>query len=356
MEISERDKREVLASELSDIFHRQEAILQCNEFLKLGRSDRIDDRFRQMAAEDEKLLRLVDSVITGFGLRVPPRSGAMAMADFILEQLQDDSILPLEQLGFYTLMKQSQMMSCHLLHKSAQISEGDIQLALQPLEDVYALIARQVASLGSYIEDFGVEWMTGEKPKNGLIGRARDAFATVSHAVTARSAKPSEEKSILLVLANEHRKIEALFQEILAAESHRRARDLYAQLKADLTAHSIAEEEFVYAHFLASPWMREKMIHSQREHEVMRNLMDEVTYVAGKEEVFVERLENLKDHVEEHVREEESEIFRLMEKSSSEADLIRLSQRFLTEKKAIQINIGTDPVVSSLANIHEVMR
>lgn len=353
MDISERDKREGIASELSDLHHRQEAIIQCNEFLRFGRSDPIEDKFRSMASEDEKLLRLVDGVITSFGLRVPPRSGAMAMADFTLEQLQEESSLPLEQLRFYALMKQSQMISCHLLHKSAQVSDADIKLALSPLEDVYALYVRQFANLSRYIEDFGVEWITGEKPQSGLLGRARDAYATVSHAVTARSAKPNEEKSIVLVLGAEHRKIEALFDEILGAETLSRSRDLYVQLKADLTAHSIAEEEFVYAHFLGSPWMRDKVIQAQREHEVLRNLMDEVSYAGAREEMFAERLENLKTHVDQHIREEESEMFRLMEKTASEAELIRLSESFLREKKAIQINIGTDPVVSSLANIHE---
>ncbi|RYG97798.1 MAG: hypothetical protein EON58_08895 [Alphaproteobacteria bacterium] len=99
MNISDREKRELIAGELADIFHRQEAIIQCNELLNAKSEGQLEEPFRTMVEEDRKLLRLLESVLNGYGLRVEARDGAAQLADFILEQLQDETALPLEQLN-----------------------------------------------------------------------------------------------------------------------------------------------------------------------------------------------------------------------------------------------------------------
>ncbi len=350
MEVSEREKRELLAGELADIFHRQEAVIQCNDLLNLA-TEKVEPKFRQMAEEDEKSLRLIESAIGAFGIRVAPREGAVAMADFILEQLQDDHTTAVEQLTFYTMLKQNQMMCCHLVHKSAQISGADIKLSVSALDDVYSTISKQVATLLAFTEEFGVNWITGEKPLGGFVGRARDAFATVAHAVKAKAGKPTDDMSILTVLATEHKKVDMLFGEIKSCDTLQKAKDLFAQLKADLTAHSVAEEDKVYAHYMNLPELREELTHAQREHQELRNLLDEVSYVAGDEEKFFDTIDLLQEKVQHHVREEEGKIFAAMKKHSSEEQLVQLTRKFLEEKRSIQINIGTDTVVASVANI-----
>lgn len=351
MEISEKDKREAFASELADIFHRQEAIVQCNEFLSLTSVDRVEKKFGSLASEDAKALQMIENVINSFGLRLSPREGAMAMTDFILEELQDESLTPVEQLAFYTMMKQNQMLCCHILHKSIQVADPDIKLALMPLDDVYAIISKQVATLVAYTEDFAVKWITGEKPQGGFLGRAKDAFSTVAHAMTSRTAKPNEEKSVLLILAAEHRKVEALFQEIKDSDSFPKARDLFTQLKADLTAHSVAEEDTVYNYFKNLPDMAEKMQHAQIEHMELRNLLDETSYVSSDEDAFFARIDDLEEHVNHHVNEEEGPIFALIEKNAKKEELVQLSKLFLEQKRTIQINIGQEPIAASLANV-----
>jgi hemerythrin superfamily protein len=349
MEVSEREKRELLAYELADIFHRQEAVVQCNELLNLA-TEKVEPKFRQMAEEDEKSLRLIESAIGAFGVRVAPREGAVAMADFILEQLQDENTSPVEQLAFYTMLKQNQMLCCHLVHKSAQISGGDIKLSVTTLDDMYSLIAKQVTTLLAYTEEFGVKWITGEAPQGGIVGRARDAFATVAHAVKAKAGKPMEDMSILTVLATEHRKVDMLFAEIKSCDTLQKANDLFAQLKADLTAHSLAEEDNVYAYYVNLPDLKEQMTHAQREHQELRNLLDEATYLAADEEKFFDTVDRIKEKVQHHVREEEGKIFAAMKKHSTEEELVQLTRKFLEEKRNIQINIGTDNVIASVAN------
>lgn len=351
MEVSEKDKREAFASELADIFHRQEAILQCNEILSLTQVDRVEKKFESMDAEDIGVLHIIENTINSFGLRLAPREGAMAMADFIMEQLQDEAISPIEQLGFYTMIKQNQMLSCHILHKALQISDRDIRLALDAIDDVYSIFSKQVAGLVAYTEEFSVKWITGEKPDGSLLGRAKDAFATVSHAVSSRVAKPNEEKSVLKILAGEHRKVEALFQEIKDSESFGKAKELFEQLKADLTAHSVAEEDTVYNYFRQAPELSKVIVHAQSEHQELRNLLDEVSYLAQDEDAFMMKLDALEERVNHHVREEEGPIFAAIEENARKDELVSLSRAFLDKKRGIQINIGQGPIAASLANV-----
>ncbi|MBC7658874.1 MAG: hemerythrin domain-containing protein [Chitinophagaceae bacterium] len=349
MEVTEQEKRESIGSELADIFHRQDAIVQCNEILKFNTPSNADDRFRKMAEEDQKTLRMIESVINSFGIRVEPKLAAVAMAETVLETIADDSVTPLEQLSLYTLLRQNQMLCCHLVHKSAQISQPDIKLALTPLDGVYATFTKQVAELVSFTEIFGVEWITGEKPAGGLTGRLRDAVATVTGAVLSKAAKPTDDMNIMTVLTIEHRKVDALFKEIKSAKSYASAKDLFHQLKADLTAHSIAEEDTVYSTFKKFADAREQMEHSHKEHRELRTALDELTFIENDEVFFYEKIDELEEFVTHHVKEEESKVFDMIKSHSRVGDQIALTRAFLDEKREIQLNIGTETVVSAAA-------
>jgi hemerythrin superfamily protein len=350
MNVSEQDKREGIAGELADIFRRQTAIVECNSILQFNVGNSKSNRFQKMAEEDEKVLKMLESVINSFGIRVAPKSLAETMSETLIDTVSDESITPLEQLSFYTLTKQNQMMCCHLVHKSAQVSAADIKLALTPFEGIYATFSKQVAELMTLTEEFGVEWLTGEKPAGGITGRMRDAVATVMGAVLSKTAKPFEEMNVMDVLTVEHRKVDALFKEIETADSHEEAKGFFTQLKADLTAHSIAEEDTVYSTFKKFADSKEKMDDGQAEHMELRTLLDEISFVSDNEEEFMTRVELLKSKVKHHVREEESTLYNLIESHSTEEEQIALSKAFLDEKRMIQLNVGTDEIASSAAN------
>lgn len=350
MNVSEKEKREGIAGELADIFHRQSAIVECNSILQFNVGNAKSNRFQKMAEEDEKILKMIESVINSFGLRVPAKTLAETMSETLIETVSDESVTPLEQLALYTLTKQNQMMCCHLVHKSAQVSAADIKLALTPFEGIYASFTKQVAELVVLTEEFGVEWLTGEKPASGITGRVRDAMATVMGAVLSKTAKPFEEMNVMEVLAIEHRKVDALFKEIESADDHESAKGFFAQLKGDLTAHSIAEEDTVYSTFKTFADSNEKMEHAQEEHMELRSILDEISLVLDDEDEFSARVEQLKEKVQHHVKEEETTLFALIEKHSSKEQQIALSKAFLDEKRVIQINVGTDDIAASAAN------
>lgn len=346
MQLTEHDIREGIGSELADILHRQKAIVTFNQALNLSGSN-VKEEFRSMAEEDDKNLRMLETVIGSFGIRLQPNNAASTMVSAVARIIADEDATPIEKLGAYLLIKQNQMMCSHIVHKSVQLSKPDVKAAVGPFDGVYATFTKHVSELNMIMEKAGVEWITGTEPKLGLIGRARDAISTLAGAVMSKTAKPGDEKPIFDVLKLDHRKVEVLFKEIEGASDPVVANGIFEQLKADLTAHSIAEEETVYRAFEGLQDMKAKLGDADAEHEEIRSFLDDLTEVIGDREQFLDMLGELKDLVKHHVNEEEGEVFDLIAQHSSESQRIQLSQAFLLAKQKIQENIGAGDVVAS---------
>lgn len=349
MQVSEQDMREAMGFELADILHRQKTILACNEALNLMDDD-AHSALRTMAEEDDKNLRMLETVIGSYGIRVEPRYAAVQIADVVNDIVTNEASIPIEKLGSYILLKQNQMLCSHLLHKSVQTADPDIKIALGAFDGVYATFTRHVGDLTKLMESAGVEWITGKAPVTGIFGRARDAVSTVAGMVMSKLAKPADEMSVLPILAMDHRKVEVLFKEITDNTDPQKDAGLFHQLKADLTAHSIAEEETVYSRFQNLSDMQQLMIDARQEHEDIRTLLDEITDVMDDREQFLDKIDDLQQMVKHHVDEEENQVFPLIKKNSSEEVLVQMSQDFMDAKKRVQENVGVDEIIASAAN------
>lgn len=347
MQISEQDIREALASELADILHRQKTIIQCNGIIEPQLSETIRDDFRTMSKEDDKNLRMLETAIGNFGLRVAPKNTSRRIADMLFSVVSDDSSLLFEKLGAYNLLKQNQVMCSHLVHKSVQLAKPDIRTALASFDAVYAMFSRHASDLVQFTEKAGVEWMTGRDADNGFLGRARDAVSTLTGAVLSKTAKPADEMDVLKVLKMDHRKVEVLFKEIDSAPDVQQAAQIFRQLRIDLISHSVAEEETVYRRFMHFPNMQGLMQDALHEHEELRSLLDGVSGVLHDKRLFSGKLRQLKEAVDHHVDEEEGKIFDLMKLNSSEEERILLSADFMQAKRRIQENIGYSEIAAS---------
>ena len=138
----------------------------------------------------------------------------------------------------------------------------------------------------------------------------------------SRAQKFSEPARLLVV---DHEKVELLFEEIEGAQTPDQRRGLVAQLDAELTRHTRAEEEVLY------PYIRKYvpdgdslMDEAEHEHdEAKQALVDVATYDPSTSE-FRDALQTLKKLVDHHVREEEREIFPKLEATAESGDLVRL--------------------------------
>jgi len=85
-------------------------------------------------------------------------------------------------------------------------------------------------------------------------------------------------------------------------------RELFATLKIELEAHARAEETALYSRLLGTE-LRGKSAHSVHEHEVMRDLVDELEKTAMDSSGWLIRFRTLKEKVEHHLNEEEQGLF-----------------------------------------------
>lgn len=333
LEVSEHSKREALATELADVLCRQSYIIEANRALE----EYLDkDVFVSVAQEDEKSLRLIDSAINNFGLRVEAKPFTQKMGLLCLETIQNPLASELEKLSAYKLLKSEQMSSGHLIHKSIQLAQMDIKEAIGMFEGVQAIFVRHSNQIGEWLEKRSVQIVMGEDPAGGLVGKARDVAAATFGKVLSQVGKPAEEMSVLNLLRLDHHKTLTLFREIEAATQHQDAIDLYEQLRSDLRAHAEAEELTVYKYFQRYVDLREPLEDSWSEHEDMRELMDKITKELSDPEVFKRYLSELQQLVKGHIDEEEGDMFKLFHQKAKTEDLVRMAGDFSQVKKMIQ--------------------
>ncbi len=356
MQITEQEKRDAVGIELADILYRQSMILKCNETLHFTEADAVSEVFKSTAQEDEKNFRLIETAVGNFGLRREPKSGSVILTDAFCELIEDHLTLPIEKLSAYLLLKQNQAICSNLLHKSVQISKADIKAALAPLDGVHAILIRQLSELNAHLEQTGVEWITGEAPSTGFFGRVRDVAANALGGVMAKVAKPADEMLVLDILKIDHRKAEALFNEIRDSKDKYEAFDLFNQLKADITAHSEAEEETVYRRFLKIPELKKKLDDAWRDHVKMRAIIDSISHTKNNHNLFLSLVSDLENLVKHHVEEEEGEIFNLIRNNSDQIELVQLSHAFMQHKQKVQESISTHGINSPVSGMMKPTR
>jgi hemerythrin superfamily protein len=336
--LSEQEKRLNLAGELADIEWRQRAIVQWNSRLRSLLPNMKDGRetLEKIAEEDEKNLRMLETVMTSFGVRVEPKAFTKGFTDLVSQRMADNSAPAVEKLGAYALVKQNQAMCSTLAHKIAQVCKLDVKEALGLFAGVETSMVKQVGQISELMEKASVILMTGEEPVGGVTGRLRDAAVSVAGAVINTVGKPADEMNVLNVLKMDHLKVRTLFKEIEKAVAPLDKNDLFYQLRLDLLSHSEAEEQCVYRYCQQFRDVKELFDESWSEHDEMRSILDVISNVEAGTQVFQDRIKDLQTIVQAHVDKEEDEIFKVIRSKVDDVELVRMAQDFISRKAHIQ--------------------
>jgi hemerythrin superfamily protein len=336
--LSEQNKRLGLASELADIEWRQRAIVQWNSTLRglLPNIKGGEEIMKKIAEEDERNLRLLETVMSSFGVRVEPKVFTKGFTDLVSQRMADPGAPVVEKLGAYALVKQNQATCCNLAHKIAQVSKLDVKEAMGLFAGVESSMGKQVAQVSELVEKANVILMTGELPRGGVSGTVRDAVVSVAGAVIHTVGKPGDEMSVLNILRMDHLKVRTLFNEIEKAAAPLDKNDLFYQLRLDLLSHSEAEEQVVYRRCQQFTEVKELFDESWSEHDEMRSIMDILSNADAGSQMFMDRMKDLQSIVQKHVDKEEDEIFRVIRSKVSEDELVRMAQDFITRKAHLQ--------------------
>jgi len=139
---------------------------------------------------------------------------------------------------------------------------------------------------------------------------------------------------IYSLIIKDHQEIASLFRRLKAAEGFSETSEqLFAQLREEIELHTHAEEQVFYPALQEAEGTQELVEEALDDHELVRDLLDELAASLMGDEAWNEKLEVLEEHVEEHIEEEESDIFDVARQLFNAEQAVELAQRWQTAKQ-----------------------
>jgi hemerythrin-like domain-containing protein len=140
------------------------------------------------------------------------------------------------------------------------------------------------------------------------------------------------------LIKEDHRRIEMLFDEYeaCAEDEYARRGELAAIIMDELEAHTEMEETIAYPAFRAAldDEGDKKVEEAYAEHDVARNLIDDLRTLAPEDEQFAAKMTVLRENIMHHVEEEEGELLPAAEEAVSGEDMAALGQELQAFKDA----------------------
>lgn len=112
---------------------------------------------------------------------------------------------------------------------------------------------------------------------------------------------------------------------------------LFHRLKNEVTLHSKAEDKTFYAALAEHEEIRDLVSEGREEHEVVTELLTELDQMSKDNPGWTSKLSELKDNIDHHVAEEESEMFSKARELLSEEEAEALGRSFEQEKANVQL-------------------
>ncbi|MEO5810981.1 MAG: hemerythrin domain-containing protein [Rhodanobacter sp.] len=140
------------------------------------------------------------------------------------------------------------------------------------------------------------------------------------------------------LLKADHKKVKELLAELADTTSRavKKRVELLSQIRTNLTAHTMIEEEIFYPAFKEAGAKEEAKMYYEalEEHRAAGDLvLPDLLNTKPDSENFSGRANVLKELVEHHVKEEETEMFKTAKKLLSKEQLVELGER-MEQRKA----------------------
>ena len=135
---------------------------------------------------------------------------------------------------------------------------------------------------------------------------------TVNQAIRKVRGGQEDAPDALTLIRSDHREVEALFAKALADDTPAaQRRTITAKITQALTVHAQMEEALFYPALRKAGGTKERdsVLEAAEEHGVVKDLIAKIEALRGRDETLVAKVTVLKELVQHHVKEEESEIF-----------------------------------------------
>jgi hemerythrin-like domain-containing protein len=140
------------------------------------------------------------------------------------------------------------------------------------------------------------------------------------------------------LIKEDHRRVEALFEEYEAfgEDAYIQKGELVEAIIDELEAHTEMEETIAYPVFrdAADTEGEKKVEEAYAEHDVAKNIMDELKSLDPQDPQFAAKVQVLKESIEHHVEEEETDLLPSAEENVSPEEMARIGQEMQAFKDA----------------------
>jgi hemerythrin superfamily protein len=109
--------------------------------------------------------------------------------------------------------------------------------------------------------------------------------------------------------------------------------ELFAKLKSELLVHERIEEEVLYPALKKHPKARELALEGYEEHHVVDTILAELEQTRPSDETWAAKFKVVKEHLEHHIEEEETQMFPKARSAFSEDDLEEMGRRMAEIKQ-----------------------
>ena len=142
----------------------------------------------------------------------------------------------------------------------------------------------------------------------------------------------------LTLLKADHDKIKKILSHIEATTERgvKTREEFFNKVKAELKVHEAIEEEIFYPALKEHPKAKELVLEAYEEHNVVDMVMQEIEGVPYEDETWGAKLTVMKENVEHHIEEEESEMFKQAKQVFSKEELDQLGDRMQARKQSLQ--------------------
>lgn len=140
------------------------------------------------------------------------------------------------------------------------------------------------------------------------------------------------------LLTDDHTKIQKLMKELDGTTERgiKIRRELFGKLREMLEIHETIEEEIFYPALKEHPKAKDIVLEGIEEHHVVDSILDELASLSVEDETWGAKLTVMKENVEHHMEEEESDMFPKAKKVFEEEELKTLGERMQTRKQHLQ--------------------
>jgi hemerythrin-like domain-containing protein len=156
----------------------------------------------------------------------------------------------------------------------------------------------------------------------------------------------SGQKDAIMLLKEDHDKVRELLAELEEAEGKSRQTTLKT-IEQELKIHTKIEEEIFYPAFRDAAEKeddKELYYEALEEHHVVDMVLPEIMKTKPDAEEFAAKAKVLKDLVEHHAEEEETEMFPRAKKLMDRSKLVQLGQQLAHAKESLMGSRAKEPV------------